>query len=66
MTVLLRWTWPGNCRELDSLRGTIDPAGIVQETPLFIGRSHALGRAVFSDFIRLFQGRHRRTVLPSR
>jgi GMP synthase (glutamine-hydrolysing) len=57
---------PGNRRELDSLRGTIDPAGIVQETPLFIARSHSLGTAVFSDFIRLFQGRHRRTVLPSR
>ncbi len=57
---------PVNLRELDSLVGVIDPAVISQDTPQFIQRSHALGNAVFGDFIRLFQGKHRRTVLPSR
>jgi GMP synthase (glutamine-hydrolysing) len=57
---------PVNVRELDGLQGVIDPAVIAQDTPRFIARSRALGNAVFSDFIRLFQGPHRRTVLPSR
>ena len=53
-------------RELDGLQGVIDPGVIAQETPHFIARSRTLGDAVFGEFIRLFQGRHRRTVLPSR
>lgn len=57
---------PVNQRELESLHGVIDPAAIARETPQFIARSHVLGKAVFGDFIRLFQSRHRRTVLPSR
>lgn len=57
---------PVNVRELDGLQGTIDPGRIAAETPRFIARSRQLGDAVFNDFIRLFQGRHRRTVLPSR
>lgn len=57
---------PGNRRELEELRGSIDPDAIAEETPRFIARSHTLGKALFGEFIRLFQGRHRRTVLPSR
>jgi len=57
---------PANQRELDGLQGVIDPAVIARETPAHIPRSRELGDAVFSEFIRLFQGRHRRTVLPSR
>jgi len=62
-----RWLHaPVNRRELDGLQGVIDPEVIAHETPRFIARSQALGNAVFGEFIRLFQGRHRRTVLPSR
>jgi GMP synthase (glutamine-hydrolysing) len=62
-----RWLHaPSNRRELDGLQGVIDPAEIARETPAYIPRSRELGDAVFSEFIRLFQGRHRRTVLPSR
>jgi len=57
---------PGNQRELEELRGRIDPDVIARETPQHIARSHALGQAVFGDYIRLFHGRHRRSVLPSR
>ncbi len=57
---------PVNARELEGLQGVIEPGRIAQETPQFMPRSRALGDAVFGDFIRLFQGRHRRTVLPSR
>ena len=57
---------PSNQRELDGLRGVIDPAVIGRETAEFIARSRALGDAVFGEFIQLFQGRRRRTVLPSR
>jgi GMP synthase (glutamine-hydrolysing) len=65
--MIQRWLKaPGNQRELESLRGTIDPAAIASETPHHIERSQALGEAVFGDYIRLFHVRYRRTVLPSR
>lgn len=65
--MIRRWLQaPGNRRELDGLRGVIDPAAITAETPRFIERSHALGAALFGDFIRLFSSRRRRTALPSR
>jgi GMP synthase (glutamine-hydrolysing) len=62
-----RWLHtPVMCRELESLHGQVDPAVIARQTPDFIGRSHELGTAVFGEFIRLFQVRHRRIALPSR
>jgi GMP synthase (glutamine-hydrolysing) len=62
-----RWLHtPVNCRELDDLQGRIDPARIAAETPLHIGRARALGDRVFSEFIHLFDFRHRRLTLPSR
>ncbi len=62
-----RWLQaPTNRRELDGLQGVIDPAAIARETPAHIGRSRALGGAVFGEFLRLFQARRRRIVLPSR
>lgn len=65
--MIYRWLQaPPNRRELADLEGVIDPAAIARETPAYIPRSRALGDAVFGEFIRLFQGRHRRTVLPSR
>ena len=62
-----RWLHaPTNRRELDDLQGVIDPDVIARETPGYMERSRQLGDAVFGEFIRLFQARHRRTVLPSR
>jgi GMP synthase (glutamine-hydrolysing) len=62
-----RWLHaPLNRRELDGLQGVIDADTIARETPRHIPRSTALGEAVFGDFIRLFHGRRRRVVLPSR
>lgn len=62
-----RWLQtPVNRRELAGLQGVIDPEAIARETPAHISRTRELGDAVFGEFIRLFQGRHRRTVLPSR
>ncbi|MEZ5565103.1 MAG: gamma-glutamyl-gamma-aminobutyrate hydrolase family protein [Gammaproteobacteria bacterium] len=57
---------PANKRELAALKGTIDPLTIAAETPQFIARSRTLGDSVFTQFISLFQGPRRRTVLPSR
>jgi GMP synthase (glutamine-hydrolysing) len=57
---------PCNQQELAGLQGVIDPGLIARETPGLIARSRQLGTAVFGEFIRLFQGRHRRLVLPSR
>lgn len=62
-----RWLQaPANQRELAELTGVIDPAVIARDTPAHVPRSRDLGDAVFGDFIRLFQARRRRTVLPSR
>lgn len=62
-----RWlTTPVNRCELDALQGVIEPAAIARETPAHIGRSRELGDAVFGEFVRLFAGWRRRTVLPSR
>lgn len=65
--MIRRWLeTPLNRGELDSLKGVIDPDAIARETPAYVARSRELGDAVFGEFIRLFQLRHRRTVLPSR
>jgi GMP synthase (glutamine-hydrolysing) len=62
-----RWLHaPVNCRELDDLRGRIDPALIAAETPRYIGRARQLSDLVFGGFIHLFDFRHRRVALPSR
>ncbi|MEO7387266.1 MAG: type 1 glutamine amidotransferase, partial [Gammaproteobacteria bacterium] len=62
-----RWLQaPSNQRELQDLAGVIDPDVIAGETPQFIDRSRTLGDAVFTEFLQLFQGRQRRTALPSR
>lgn len=62
-----RWLQtPLNRGELDSLRGVIDPDLIARETPAYVARSRELGDAVFGEFIRLFEMRRRRAVLPSR
>jgi GMP synthase (glutamine-hydrolysing) len=62
-----RWLQaPSNQRELAGLQGVIDPEVIVRDTPEYIDRSRALGDTVFGEFVQLFQGRRRRTVLPSR
>ena len=62
-----RWLHaPVNRRELEGLRGSIDPKQIAAETPLHVAQSQALGTKLFGEFLRLFQGRHRRVALPSR
>jgi GMP synthase (glutamine-hydrolysing) len=62
-----RWLHaPVNRRELDELHGKINPAKIEAETPGFIEQSKALGSRLFSEYLRLFQSRHRRIALPSR
>lgn len=62
-----RWLHaPVNRRELEGLQGVIHPEVIARDTPVHIDRSRRLGDAVFGEFIRLFQARRRRMVLPSR
>jgi GMP synthase (glutamine-hydrolysing) len=62
-----RWLHaPVNVRELEGLRGSIDPERIAADTPLHVAQSQALGNQLFSEFLQLFQGRHRRRALPSR
>lgn len=57
---------PDNACELATLEHEIDPARIAADTPRHIGRSLALGNVLFNEFIGLFEGRRRRTMLPSR
>jgi len=62
-----RWlTIPDNVKELDELKGVIDPEMIRSETPLYIGRLHDLSDATFSEFINLFDNLEKHHVLPSR
>jgi GMP synthase (glutamine-hydrolysing) len=55
-----------NQRELETLRGRIDPEGIIRETPRHMARSTELAGQVFGAFIDLFREPHRRIRLASR
>lgn len=62
-----RWLHaPVNVRELEELRGSIDPQRIATDTPLHVAQSQTLGTRLFGEFLRLFHRRHRRVALPSR
>lgn len=57
---------PQHRRELEELKGRIDPEAIRAETPRSIGRSRALSDRVFGEFIELFGLPAKRRALPSR
>jgi GMP synthase (glutamine-hydrolysing) len=62
-----RWlNVPVHRAELSDLRGQIDANVIRQETSLYIDRSRALGEAVFSRFIDVFDLPARKRMLPTR
>jgi GMP synthase (glutamine-hydrolysing) len=65
--VVKRWLQvPVHLRELEALRGHIDPATILQETPRYMPRSQELSDRVFGSLIELFGARKRFVALPSR
>lgn len=65
--MIRRWLHtPVMAREVKALHGQVDPEQIVRQTPDLIGRSQELGTAVFTEFLHLFETRHRRIALPSR
>ena len=65
--MIMRWLHtPVMARELEAAAGPDGAAAIARATPARIQRSVALGQAVFTGFIHLFDVRHRRSALPSR
>ncbi len=62
-----RWVHtPVMARELECLGAQGHPDHILAETQAHIGRSLALGRAVFTEYLHLFHSRRRRVPLSSR
>jgi GMP synthase (glutamine-hydrolysing) len=62
-----RWLHaPVMARELEDLGPDYSAERILSDTPHHIGRSLALGQAVFGEYIHLFHSRRRRVPLPSR
>lgn len=62
-----RWlVTPENKKELESLKGKIDPEYIRNETPVYIKRLTELSDNTFSRFVSLFGSKAKREVLPSR
>jgi GMP synthase (glutamine-hydrolysing) len=62
-----RWlAVPIHQRELETVRGTIDPEAIREQTPRHIPRAHELGARVFGSLIDMFGARKRFVALPSR
>jgi GMP synthase (glutamine-hydrolysing) len=60
-----RWlTVPVHRRELESLRGKIDPDRIRDETRLYIERMKLVSERAFSEFVKLFGFVRRRAVHP--
>jgi GMP synthase (glutamine-hydrolysing) len=65
--LIKRWLQvPVHVRELETVRGWIDPAVIEQETPRYIGRSSQLSDSVFGSLLELFGTRKRFVALRSR
>ncbi len=65
--LIKRWfDVPVNRRELEALKGQIDPAAVLAQTPRHIARSRELGALVFGALIEMFGIRRRRYALPSR
>lgn len=57
---------PENKKEIEDLKGKIDPDQIKAETPEYISRLNDLSNLVFSDFLELFGYNKKRQTLPSR
>jgi GMP synthase (glutamine-hydrolysing) len=65
--LIKRWLQvPVHQRELEKVRGQIDPAVIERETPQYIKRSHELSDLVFGSLLEMFGARKRFVALPSR
>jgi GMP synthase (glutamine-hydrolysing) len=65
--LIKRWLQvPVHLRELEKVRGVIDPAVIERETPQYIGRSSELSDQVFGALIDMFGARRRFVALRSR
>lgn len=65
--MILRWLKvPHHLKELETLRGKIDPELIRQETPFYIEKSKKLSERVFQEFIKLFGVEKKRRALSSR
>jgi GMP synthase (glutamine-hydrolysing) len=65
--LIKRWLEvPVHLRELETVRGEIDPAVIADETPRYIGRSSELSDLVFGSLLELFGARKRFVALRSR
>ncbi len=62
-----RWLQtPVHLREIEELRGAVDPARIRADTGQHVARAQALSHALFGTFIERFYSRRRRIALPSR
>ncbi len=57
---------PENKKEIEDLKGKIDPEQIKADTPEHISRLNDLSNLVFSDFLELFGYNKKRQTLPSR
>jgi GMP synthase (glutamine-hydrolysing) len=57
---------PIHRKEIEALKGAVDPETIRQETTLHINRLKALSDRTFGELIRLFGAPRKRVLLPSR
>ena len=57
---------PGHLKELEALKGKIDPEVIRQETPQYIGRLKELSVQTFGAFLKLLGVEKKDRRLPSR
>ena len=65
--MIKRWLKvPGHLKELESLKGQIDPQEIKEKTPEYIGRLQSLSLATFGAFLKLFGVEKKVRLLPSR
>ena len=64
--MIQRWlVAPTNLKELEELKGIIDPDQIRAETPSFINELMSLSDRTFGEFIDLFERKEKTHVLPS-
>lgn len=65
--MIARWLKvPGHVKELEELKGKIDPEDIKKQTPLYIDRLKALSEKTFGEFLKFFGKKEKRKTLPSR
>jgi GMP synthase (glutamine-hydrolysing) len=53
-------------REIEAMKGKIDPEMILRETPIYIGQLKELSYHTYTEFIKLFGNWEKRRRLPSR